>query len=321
MELKEIDLDSIDLDDERYRISECLVSARLETSLRDIGQLCPVMLLDGLSGRPAVVCGFRRVHALRRIGRRSVLARFLSASECNPLAAFRMALLDNLSFRLLNALEKARAVYALKHFCCVDNETLVESYLPLLELAPHRNVLRSYLQLHLVLPDLKSLLLEGKLTLASVERLGCRSQEDQKTIAEMSEKARWSASLQRQVLDLVEELSAAGSCGIREVVEGTEITAVLNDPLLSPFQRGERAYGILYRRRNPQLSRAREKFREERLKLDLPARVRLIPEPFFETSRLRVEFEALSAGDLREVVAALHGAAQASALDRLFQVC
>ncbi len=320
MEIRELALESIDLEDERFRISESLTCPQLEASLREIGQLSPVLLFELSAAPPAVVCGFRRIHALRKIGRRAVFARCFSPSGNSPLDAFRTALWDNLSHRQLNALEKARVLNNLKYLCGVDHDSLVADYLPLLDLAPHKNVLRNYLHLHTMLPGLRSLLLEGKLTLASVERLSCRSQQDQITIAGMFGKARWSASLQRQLLDLVEELATVNSCGFEGIVREAEISGALNDPLLSPFQRGERVFEILYRRRNPQLSRAREKFRDDRQKLGLPGEVRLTPEPFFETSRIRVEFDAQSAEGLRQIVSALQQAAQSPVLDHLFQV-
>ena len=46
MDIDEVTLDSINFDDETYRISEDLDPAPLEESLREIGQLNPVILLS-----------------------------------------------------------------------------------------------------------------------------------------------------------------------------------------------------------------------------------------------------------------------------------
>ncbi len=320
MKMQELSLEFADSEDLRYRISECFDCASLEASLGEIGQLNPVILLEAAGSPGSVVSGFRRLHALRRIGRRSFLARVLPAAEYSPLEAFRLALWDNLSHRKLNALEKARVLNTLKDLCGVEQDVLVRDYLPLLELAPHQNVLRSYLSLHGMLPELKHFLLDGSLTIPSAERICARGPHDQLVLAGLFDKARWSTSLQRQMLDLAEELAAVAGGGMAEVFGRPEVAAVLDDVCLSPFQKGERVFEALYCRRNPRLSNARRIFLKEKNKLDLPGAVHLTPEPFFETSRLRVEFDVCSAEGFRDILSALQRAAETPAFDNLFRV-
>ena len=66
------------------------------------------MILLDLQPRMAIVCGFRRIHALRQLDRTEVLARILSTEDCDRTGAFLLALWDNLSHRQLSPLEKAR---------------------------------------------------------------------------------------------------------------------------------------------------------------------------------------------------------------------
>ena len=71
---QEISIEEIDPANETFRISEEIVSAPLQMSMRVIGQLNPVLLLGGK--RPlAVVCGFRRIHALRQLGEYRLICR------------------------------------------------------------------------------------------------------------------------------------------------------------------------------------------------------------------------------------------------------
>ena len=77
---QEISIEEIDPANETFRISEEIVSAPLQMSMRVIGQLNPVLLLGGK--RPlAVVCGFRRIHALRQLGESHVLARVMEGKD------------------------------------------------------------------------------------------------------------------------------------------------------------------------------------------------------------------------------------------------
>jgi ParB-like chromosome segregation protein Spo0J len=320
MEVNTVTLESIDPTNQIFRISESLECPGLEASLREVGQLSPVILLGTGEGQGSVVCGFRRLHALRRIGKKAVFVRTLQPGEHDPLQAFRIALWDNMAHRSFNVLEKARILHVLRFTCGLAQETLVEDYLPLLSLAPHQNVLRTYLRLHSLLPGLRTALLDGKLAPASAERLCMRPGADQEALARVLEKARWSSSLQRQVLDMVEELAVVGGCSAADVVGSPEITEVLEHSDLSAFQRGENIHGILYRLRNPRLSRARRAFLNAKKELGLPGTVQLTPDTFFETPRLHVEFDASCAADFREIVSALDQAAEKPALAELFDV-
>jgi ParB-like chromosome segregation protein Spo0J len=320
MDIAEVTLDNINLEDETYRISEDLDPAPLEESLREIGQLNPVILLSRSDSGAIVVSGFRRLRALKRFGAGRCLARFLTPDRRTPLAAFRVALWDNLSHRLLDPLEKARVLYALKHTCGVGQEELVESYLRPLGLAPHKNVLKTYLGLHVLDRNLKRFLAEGRITAACAERLAGLSPEAQIALSGVLGSARFSASLQRQLLDLVDDLAAIQNCGADEVVRDPEIVRALNDSSLSPYQRGEAVFKILYRQRNPRLSEAHARFVAGKDRLGLPGSVRVTPDPFFEQPRIHVEFEAPTAETFREIAGALDRAARTGDLAGLFQV-
>jgi ParB-like chromosome segregation protein Spo0J len=320
MELKELPLDAIDFEDQTCRISETLESPALQASLREVGQLSPVILLDAGKAPWRVVSGFRRLHALRALGQRCALARALDPSALSALEVFRLALWENLAHRQLNALEKARSLHTLKQVCGIEQKDLVAIYLPLLELAPHPNVLRGYLRLHELAQELKRLFLEGRLTQASAEKLAARLPAEQLSFAVVFTRARFSASLQRRFLEVVEELAAMGDGSAVGVLEDAAVMSIVKDSTLTSYQRGERIFDCLYRRRNPRLSLAERKFEAERMKLALPGEVHIAPEPFFESPGLRVAFSAPTPERFREIVSSLHGASMTPALQDLFQV-
>ena len=315
-----VPLEHIDLEDQRFRISERFESSRLLESLRQIGQLSPVFLQARTGSRLAVICGFRRVQALRSLGQRDVLARIWHGGGQSDLELFRIALWDNLSHRELNPLERARVLASLKNLCDVQHDQLVEIYLPVLGMEPHKNTLRTYLALHALDPQLREMLNDGRITLASAERLSRAPLAFQNQMSEVLERVRWSASLQRETLDLVEELAAIAGSDPGEILRESGIRELLNDANLSPFQRGERIHRLLYRRRNPRLCRTEERFLARQKELRLPHRIRLSPTPFFESAELRVEFSVGSPRDFRETAQALERAGQAPALEALFSI-
>jgi hypothetical protein len=231
-----------------------------------------------------------------------------------------LALWDNLSHRQLDALEKARVLFKLQNVFGVSGDTLLGVFLPLLGLMPHGSVLRSYIALNGVRPGLRRCLLEGRLTESSVEHLAQTPHQVQDGISALMSRIRLSASLQRKVLGLLEDLSAGADTQLDAPLGSREVLAVLEDLRLSPFQKGEKLHEVLYRLRNPRLSQALERFLAQKKLLGLPGSIRITPHPFFESADLRVEFDAPDAERFRELAAALGKAAQMPELEALFQL-
>ncbi len=319
MIFKETGLEEIDVENEIFRISEELDSAPVLDSLREVGQLNPVILLD-LKPRMAIVCGFRRIRALRQSGKPEVLARILSTEDCDRTGAFLLALWDNLSHRQFSPLEKARVLFKLRNMCGISNEQLVRTYLPALGLAPNENVLHSHLLLNELHQDLRRCLAEGKLTQSSAEFLAEMPVPVQASIAALMNGIRWSASLQKKTLQLLDALRATDGSALDAPLKSPQVLAILEDAGLSPFQKGDKVYEILYRRQHPRLSLAEDRFLAHKRKLALPGSIQIDAHPFFEEPGLRVEFHASGIDRFRQLAAALHDAAQSPDMERLFDL-
>lgn len=319
MTIEQIPLEAISFENQSFRISEELDSAPVLNSMREIGQLNPLVLLD-LTPQMAIVCGFRRIRALKRLGRSGAVARVLSREDWDSARAFQVALWDNLSHRQLTPLEKARALSKLKDMCGIPDEKLICEYLPALGLAPNESVLRGHLLLNRLHPDLRRCLVEGKLTQSSVEFLAEMPAEAQADIATLMSAVRWSASLQKKTLCLLDELHARTGAPFDGPIKSPQVLAVLANAGLSPFQKGERVYDILYRLEKPRLSQAEDRFLANRKRLALPESIQFHPHPFFEEQGLRVEFQASGIEHFRRLASALHDAAQSPEMERLFDL-
>jgi ParB family transcriptional regulator, chromosome partitioning protein len=319
MTYREIVLKKIDWDDETFRISEELDSIMVLNSLKEIGLLNPIVVLQKES-HTIIVCGFRRSWALKRLGYARIPARVLSEETHTKTQLFEMALWDNLSHRQLNPLEKSRILFKFRNICGISSEVLTKVYLPLLGLTPHESLLQAHLALHDIRPGLRLCLADGRLTLSSIEMLSKTPDAVQDAFASLMARIRLSASSQRKFLGLLEDLAAMTETQLYAPLDNPEASGILDDARLSPFQKGDRLYEILYRRINPRLSRAWERFDVKKKRLCLPGSVRLTPHPFFETSDLHVEFDASTSKRFRELADALQKASQSPELDELFQI-
>jgi hypothetical protein len=319
MIFKEISLEEIDFNNETFRISEELDPALVLDSLREIGQLNPVILLNG-NPLKVIVCGFRRIRAMRQLGSPRILARILSCESCNQLRIFELALWDNLSHRQLNLLEKARVLLKLQSVCGVSNDRLVRVYMPILGLMPRESLLQSFVLLNSAQPGLRRSLAEDRLTFASIEILVKTPYPVQNSLSALMTNVRLSASLQKKVLSLLEDLAAITDTELDAPLQSPEVLTILDDSRLSPFQKGEKLHEVLYRLRNPGLSLALERFLAQKKLLGLPGSIRITPHPFFETTDLRVEFQASNIERFREMAAALNNAGRLPELEEMFRI-
>jgi ParB-like chromosome segregation protein Spo0J len=320
MEIKTVGLNGISLEDEGFRISEELDCQRLEDSLAEIGQLNPVNLLAGESSAMIIICGFRRLRALNRLGVDEVLARLWSPRECPPLRVLKMVLWDNLSHRQLHPLEIARVLVKLRETAEVRDETLLRVYLPIVGLPPHRRILQDYLNLHSITPGLRRLLLEERTTVRNALVLAGEEKTFQLAMADLLNRVHLSASRQREVIELVRDLAAMREQKPEEVLDDPDILAACSDGGASSAQKGEAVHRYLRRERCPRYTQAMEGFESEKGKLGLPQSIRISPDPYFETSGLHIDFDARSAQEYREIVSALSKASESSGLENLFRI-
>ncbi len=319
MEYCEIPLEQIDFEDATFRISEELDPPLLLESIREAGLLYPaIVLLAG--GRYTIVCGFRRLRALGRLGASSAPARVVESQGGDFPELFDRALWDNLSHRSLEPVETARVLYKLKHDFGMPDGVLTERYLPRLGLPAHAQSLRVQMMVHATSGDVRELFRRGRLTLASLERLSEMFPASRGAVASALGKMRLSASLQRQFFGLLRDLAAVAGTGPEQVLRDARVSAVVDDARLSPAERGEGACAMLYRLRYPRVARARERFAECRRSLGLPGTVRLTADPYFETPDLRLEFTARDAERFRRLAADVYAASRRPELDRLFEI-
>ena len=128
-----IPLRKINIRDKRFRISYPSADEMLLSSIRKVGIIQPVVLLEGPPF--SIVTGFRRVEAAKKLGLKEVPAVTVKLSEKEGLL---FAIHDNLH-RGLNIIEKAHALEKMVSMGFSESE--IYEVMALFSLGPHEKVL------------------------------------------------------------------------------------------------------------------------------------------------------------------------------------
>jgi hypothetical protein len=109
----------------------------------------------------------------------------------------------------------------------------------------------------------------------------------------------------RETLILLEEISRRNQCKEKDIVQRSEIQAILSQKELTPSQRTERIKKVLTDLRYPRLNQMETTFEKKRKDLNLPSNISLHHPPFFEGNRLKVEFQFETTEEYRSILSVL----------------
>lgn len=274
----------------------------LEASLREVGQLEPLLLREGKEGWE-LVCGLKRIMALEALGEEEAEARVLPR-EFTPDRAARLAIAHNLP-QGLNLVEKARAVERLEN-ARVPREEVIPKWLPLLGLGPRMAL---YLNLKAILqlpPDLQIFLVEAGISFPLASELSHLKQQELEALAPMILSLRPGENKLREILRALRDLASREGRSIGEILkEGKDIW---DNPERPRPERLEAFRRWLRKRRYPRFTALETSFEDFCSSLDLPHGV-LRPPPSFEGEEFTVHFRFRSREEFLRMAERLREAA------------
>lgn len=288
-----IDLSRIDRDDTQFLLSYGYSLDPLKASIGRIGVINPPILRQDGNTTYQIICGYRRVDALRELGTPSALCALLPPSTEDE-ACFLLSFYDNVSHRALNPIEQSMAISGLLRY--FSEETVVSDFLPLLNLQPHRTQLESLKLLSTLEDQLKDAILGGRIDVRTAGKLAQWDTSSRASLGRILTTVRLSLSNQTALMEYAAESARRESLSISEIIESPPIQSILEDERLNLPQKGEEILRFLRKRRFPQLTAREEEFKQGLKKLRLPPEVRLNHPPFFEgtTYALTVQFASVN---------------------------
>lgn len=294
--MQTVPLDSIQRQDKTYVITSGRGVGQLVESIRTIGMINPPhLVVSKTPGSYQIVCGYRRIEAVARLGYPQVQASvFEPPPDERELLLF--ALQDNISHRDFNPIEQAEAVSRLCRYFGPDE--VVPTYLPLLGLPATMRALEESLALGKADGELKQAVAQGIIQPRTALRLAEMQPGDRDALLGLFRSTNLSASKQSEIIEACGDLARRDQIAIAAVVQDQAVRSVLLQEKLTSSQKGDQVRHWLRCRRFPRLVSCEQQFARARSELRLPANMQLQPPPFFEGTAYRLQITMETPADL-----------------------
>jgi ParB/RepB/Spo0J family partition protein len=311
-------LDEIDLDDDTCVVTYRPDMEKLQRSVEQAGVLTPLQLRQvshtvGLQ----LVCGSKRLQASQQAGYTHVPALVYTAEELSEEAALRLALYDNLGCRELNAVEKGRVLWRLRHRYQRPLAELAETLCPLLDLPPREESVDAYCTLVTLDDALQVAVVEGALPLQTVLWIGRQSAGNQRALLALLTGLKLGHNRAREFASLADEICHRDGCEVEVLWRELEGDQLLADDRLSGPQKIERVRRLLRLRRYPRLSAHEQQFQDALRRLRLPPQISWQPPPYFDGHHYQISFRFATDEELRHVAQRLLDAASGPEMETL----
>ena len=278
-------------------------TAGLRESIRDRGQITPLVLRDGRGGKHELVCGFGRVEAMRALGTAQATAQILPSSTTD-LDCLLLALHDNAYGRGFNVAEAASALVKLREAGCAA-PMLRSEVAPLLGLPRSDKVVASYVQIAALPSCVHEALAKGSMRKEHALALCELDEQDRVWFCEhVLARAECTASELKEICARIVELKIRESSDIQGVLAQAGWSALV---ATAPNHRhaAQALRAALARARFPALTSAEEAYARAARAMRLPAGASLCHSPHFEDDAVTLRARLSTVAELEALGQAL----------------
>jgi len=284
MKLEETELNRIDFEDDRFRISYYPHLERLKRSIAEAGLLNPIII--AARGRYCViVSGWKRALACRDLSFSSIPCFILE--EKRDLNAFQLAVLENSTTRDLDFLELAVMFKKLKVFG-LEEQTLLETYLPFFGIPQTQTHLDTYLAAADFDAETKEFIHVKRVSLPVIQHLMELNTDERTSL--LPYLRHLGQNKQKEFLEFLLDISKRDSLPVLEILASDAIADVIQSLILPSRQKADKIRLLLKKRRYPSYSAKDDAFESSLKKISWPEDISIDHSPFFEKEELSVRF-------------------------------
>jgi len=284
MKVKQLPLNQIFLEDERFRISYYFPLEKMVLSLKSAGLINPPLVCFRDS-HFILVSGWKRVLACREISLSSIPVQV--SEEEDDLKTFLWAFYENMALREFNLIEKAEILSKLKKLGETE-EKIIQHFLPLLDIPSTLSHLDTFLSFSGFKPELKKLIVEKNMPFSSTQLLSEFKPRGRKLLLPLL--LPLGQNKQKELLEDLLEVSRKSDIPAEKLLTSKEIQDALKSEKLSPLQKSDKVRLLLKRKRYPSLSSMKDSFDSLLKRIDWPREISVKHSPFFEGEDVSVSF-------------------------------
>jgi len=258
--MKNIDIDLININDKRFCISYPMYDNTLLSSIKKVGIIQPVILLDSMPY--VVITGFKRILSAIQAGFNRIPSVIVDVSEKDALL---YAIHDNVK-RGLNIVEKAHSIERMLHmgFSLTEiHETMV-----LLSLDPHDKIMERLIAVANIEDVAKAFIIAKGIAMKQVEMLMHFNVEERACIIDLLTSIHTTESFIREILEIL---------NIVKIKKGS-----IDFDTIKNVQDAPELKKILKKSTNPILVSLEEELKQIKLRCALPPDIDIKVDPFFE---------------------------------------
>ncbi|MGD8701004.1 MAG: ParB/RepB/Spo0J family partition protein [Desulfosarcina sp.] len=296
-EIHPVSIDQIVTTDDVFKITTKSDITDLALSISAIGLLQPPVLKDNGSTY-TVVCGFRRVEACRKLAHTTIPARIFGP-DCPSIDCVRLAIAENASQRQLDVVEQSRAYALIAKF--VDHPPSRMELANVVGLPASQSAMERILPVADMPIALNRALLSGKVALPVALQIHQLSSTDAMALTEFFNRITAGLNVQRELLDLIVDISRRDGCAIADLIQRDDVTRVLSDPETPAPQKVQALRKMIKAIRFPALSQAEANFHQMVQSVKLDPHIQIQPPRFFEGKNYRVSMTLSSRRQLKRL--------------------
>jgi ParB family transcriptional regulator, chromosome partitioning protein len=275
---KTVSIDSIDLNNEYFKISTPKPIDDLVVSIDQFGLLSPP-IIKAFNNGYIIVSGFHRVYACKKLGWIDIETRGIG-SELKDKDCMTIAIADNSFHRKMNYMEQSIALSKLANFYGSENEFI--KITKTLGFGDNSEYIKKLITLRTLIPELQQSILSGAIPMSIAIDIGRIDEESMLEIIHVFEEIRPTLNQQKEILSLIWEISKIKNFPVKEIICGTNINEIINNRDLARAQKIKNLRTCLHKMRFPAITDYYDHFNELVHHLSLPNKIKLAPPENFE---------------------------------------
>jgi len=288
-------------------------------SIGKAGVLNPPLLSRNQKGGWDVVSGYRRILALKKLGKAEVFCKDASVVLPSPRERLLANFYENVATREFNDVEKAMILERLlKH---LPKEEILASFMRLLSLPCHQGTLELYLKLANLEENIRQAVAKEEISMRTLKALLEVDEASRGGLFQNLSFLRLNVNQQTKFIDYLNDIALRERIPILKVLSERSFLEILENPKTNNPQKANAALELLRTRRYPRLAQAQRSVQSRVSTVPLPPGVAIHYDPFLEAPDYRLEICFKSGEHLRKSISQLRSLEELETIPELWQAC